>query len=151
MNKGYCGIGVENIKTGTNLGTLWRSAYGFGADFIFTIGRRYKFQSSDTVKAYRHIPLYNFIDFDDFYKHMPYDCPLVGIEITDKAQPLETFKHPDRAIYLLGAEDHGISKKALSKCRHIVKFTSDRCLNVASAGTVILYDRQLKKVLNLDG
>lgn len=52
MNKrGYFGIGIYNPKTETNMGTLWRSAYNFGADFIFTIGMRYKKMGSDTAKA----------------------------------------------------------------------------------------------------
>ena len=144
--RGYCGIGVENLKTGMNLGTLWRSAFGLGADFIFTIGQRYRHTASDTVKAYRSIPLYIYESFDDFYKNMPYDCRLLGIEITDKAKRLETYVHPERAIYLLGAEDIGLTDKALNKCHQILSFTSERCLNVASAGTVVLYDRQQKGI-----
>lgn len=144
--RGYCGIGVENLKTGMNLGTLWRSAFGLGADFIFTIGQRYKHTASDTVKAYRSIPLYAYDNFDEFYKNMPYDCRLLGVEITEKAKRLETYVHPERAIYLLGAEDHGLTPKAIDKCHQILRFTSERCLNVASAGTVVLYDRQQKGI-----
>ena len=35
MKRGFFGIGVENLKTKANLGTLWRSAINLGADFIF--------------------------------------------------------------------------------------------------------------------
>lgn len=44
MKKGYYGIGIYETKEETNVGTLWRSAQNFGADFIFTIGARYKTQ-----------------------------------------------------------------------------------------------------------
>jgi tRNA G18 (ribose-2'-O)-methylase SpoU len=143
-SRGYCGIGIENPKTITNLGTLWRSAYCLGADFIFTIGDRYHKQSSDTVKAYRHIPYFRYKDIDDFKEHIPYDCQVVGVELLDCAAPLESFCHPQRAIYLLGKEDGDLSKKAIELCQHIVKFSSKHCLNVSSAGTVVLYDRQVK-------
>ena len=146
--RGYCGIGIESPKTETNLGTLWRSAYCLGADFIFTIGDRYRKQASDTVKAWKHIPYWKFDNWEDFINHIPYDCPIVGIEITDKAKPLERFTHPERAIYLLGKEDGSLSSKALSGCKYIVRFTSKYCLNVASAGTVVLYDRQTKLGIN---
>ena len=146
--RGYCGIGIVNGKTVANLGTLWRSAYCLGADFIFTIGARYSKQSSDTVRAYRHIPLWNFIDFEDFNTHRPYGCVLVGIELTDRSKPLGTFCHPERAIYLLGQEDGSLSPQILDKCNHIIQFTSKHCLNVASAGTVVLYDRQMKNALS---
>ena len=39
--RGYFGIGIENIKTEANIGTLMRSSYAMGASFVFTIGRRY--------------------------------------------------------------------------------------------------------------
>lgn len=109
--RGYWGIGVYNIKTETNLGILWRSAYNFGASFIFTIGKRYKKQPSDTTKAYKHIPLYEYPTFEDFYKHIPKHCSLVCVEQTDNAKSLKDFKHPERAIYLLGAEDYGLPEK----------------------------------------
>jgi tRNA G18 (ribose-2'-O)-methylase SpoU len=83
--RGYFGIGIEHSKNEINIGTLWRSANIFGAKFIFTIGKRYKQQSSDTMKTTRHIPLYHYVDFEDFYDHMPKDCKLVGIELIDNA------------------------------------------------------------------
>ena len=110
--RGYCGIGIYNGKTEVNVGTLWRSAYCFDADFIFTIGKRYKKQASDTVQAHRHIPLWHFDTFEDFHKHIPYDCQLVGVELCDGAKQLETFVHPERAIYILGQEDSPNGKPA---------------------------------------
>lgn len=142
--RGYCGIGIYNGKTEANVGTLWRSAYCFNADFIFTIGRRYKKQASDTVQAYRHIPLWHFDTFEDFHKHIPYDCQLVGVELCEGAKQLETFVHPERAIYILGQEDGSLPLTITKICQHLIKFTSRYCLNVASAGTVVLYDRQTK-------
>lgn len=140
--RGYFGIGVENLKTGHNLGTLWRSAHSLGADFIFTIGQRYRYQASDTTKAWRSVPLFRYDTFDAFYANLPYDCQLIGVEFPhDKAKPLPGFSHPERAVYLLGAEDSGLSKKALEKCHRIVSIPCDYCLNVAVAGSLVMYDR----------
>lgn len=130
-----------------NLGTLWRSAYCLGADFIFTVGDRYQKQSSDTVKAYRHIPYWRFDSWEDFKEHIPFDCLVIGVELVKRAKRLESFKHPERAIYILGPEDGSLSQQAQDYCHAIVKFTSKHCLNVASAGTVILYDRQHKQAM----
>lgn len=143
-DRGYCGIGMYAPKTETNLGTLWRSAYCLGADFIFTIGNRYKKQCSDTTKSWRHIPYWRFKNIVDFHNHIPYDCQLVCIELTDKAKELKLFIHPERSIYLLGPEDGNIPNGILEQAQHIVRFESKYCLNVASAGTVVLYDRQVK-------
>lgn len=144
MKRGYFGIGIENTKTKANIGTLWRSAYGLGAAFIFVIGERYKKQASDTVKAMRHIPMYHYDNFEQFYDHMPKDCQLIGVELHEKARELSGYGHPERAIYLLGAEDSGLSKRALEKCHSIIQFESKHCLNVAVAGSIIMYDRQSK-------
>lgn len=142
MPRGYFGIGIENNKTPTNLGTLWRSAWCFNADFIFTIGTRYKHQSSDTVKAYKSIPLFRYDTFAAFWSSIPMDCPIIGIEEDPRAYNLHTFIHPERAIYLLGAEDHGLSKSAREACHHLIQIEGGRqCLNVSVAGSIVMCDR----------
>jgi tRNA G18 (ribose-2'-O)-methylase SpoU len=139
--RGFFGIGIEHGKSEANLGTLWRSAYTFGASFVFTVGRRYKHQSSDTVKAWRHVPLYHYADFDAFHAHLPYDAQLIGVELDDRAQPLGRFVHPQRAVYLLGAEDHGLSATAMQRCHRLIVLPGRFCLNVSVAGSVVLYHR----------
>jgi tRNA G18 (ribose-2'-O)-methylase SpoU len=141
MNRGFFGIGIQNVKTETNIGTLWRSAFIFGASFIFTIGNRYKRQASDTTQSWRHIPLYNYESFEDFYKSMPYDCQLIGIELDDKSIPIAEFKHPERCIYLLGAEDSGLTNEAINKCHQLIILPGTFCLNVSVAGSIVLFDR----------
>lgn len=140
-NRGYYGIGIYQGKTTANLGTLWRSAQNFGATFIFTIGKRYKTQASDTCKTYRHIPLYNYETLADFLRARPYDCKLIGVEQCQRSVELKTFNHPERAIYLLGAEDGGLPNNVQDLCQDIVQIESPMCLNVAVAGSIIMYDR----------
>lgn len=144
LSRGYFGIGIFNGKNSTNIGTLWRSAAILGADFIFVIGKRYQKQCSDTMKTLRHIPLYHYDDYEDFYKHVPYGCPVVAVELDENSVPLETFVHPERCIYLLGAEDHGIPKSLLDKCYATVQLVGDYCYNVSVAGSIVMYDRKVK-------
>ncbi|MEM7718899.1 MAG: RNA methyltransferase [Pseudomonadota bacterium] len=143
MKKGYFGIGIYETKEADNVGTLWRSAMNFGADYIFTIGKRYKKQRTDTTKTWRNIPLFEFRDWDDFISHSPRDADLVFIEQTPDAKPLETYAHPKQAIYILGAEDHGVPEELMRGHRK-VEINTPMCLNVASAGSIVMYDRQTK-------
>lgn len=143
-HRGYCGIGIENAKSEVNLGTLWRSSFCLGADFIFTIGDRYKKQASDTTCAWRHIPYWRFETAADFRQHIPYDCQLVGVEVSNDAIRLPLFVHPQRAIYLLGPEDGSLSEESLALCGAVVRIPSIFCLNVAVAGAIVLYDRYRK-------
>jgi len=137
--RGFFGIGIAHGKTESNFGTLWRTAYQLGASYIFSIGRRYpKRQSSDTVKAWRHLPVWEFTQ-ETFT--VPYSCVLVGIETSGKA--LGKFRHPERACYVLGAEDSGLPGWVLDQCVSTVSIESLRTesFNVAVAGSIIMYDR----------
>lgn len=142
--RGYFAIGIEGSKKEHNIGTLWRSAYAFGAAFIFTIGRRYERQPSDVLCSWRHIPLLHFNTFAEFQAARPHDCELVGIEYLPHAPILRRFGHPQRCIYLLGAEDHGLTKIAMEACQRIVRIPAAYCLNVATAGSIVMYDRSAK-------
>ena len=141
----YFGIGIENPKNKDNVGTLWRSAYSLGASFIFTIGDRIRKQCSDTLKSHRHIPYTRYRTFESFYSSMPYDCILVGVENDENALPIYNYTHPKRCVYLLGAEDHGLSKLAMQKVNHTVILPGKFCLNVSVAGSLIMYDRLGKR------
>jgi len=145
MKRGYYGIGIYYGKNTANVGVLWRTAANFDADFIFTVGKRYQKQHSDVTKAWRHIPLNTYESADDFMQHIPHECKLVGIEYDNSATDLKDYKHPERCVYLLGAEDYGLPLAILSRCQEIITISSTRCMNVAVAGGVVMYDRQCKR------
>ena len=138
---GYFGIGCIGMKTADNYGTLFRTAQIMGADFIFLIGTRFKKQASDTMKSWRHLPLFEYDTFADFNKHRPYDCRLVGVELTESSIPIKEYKHPKQACYLLGAEDNGLTREAIEACQEIIILPGERSMNVAVAGSIVLYDR----------
>lgn len=141
----FFGIGILNGKTPENLGVLWRSAQNLGASFIFSIGNRYAKQACDTHNAVKAMPYFHYDTFEEFYKHMPKGARLVGVELTEKSMPLETFHHPRRCVYLLGAEDHGLSNIAIEKSHHLIQFRSELSLNVSVAGSIVMYDRGINK------
>lgn len=149
--RGFFEIGIIQGKNHDNLGTLWRSANIMGASGVFTIGARYpKKHPTDTMNTPKHIPLREFDDFETFVKTIPRDTELVGVELDDKAENIFDFTHPQRAIYLLGAEDKGIQKKYKAKCDRIIKIPFDKnSLNVAVCGSIVLYDRMSKHSFNL--
>lgn len=144
LQPGYFGIGIEHSKTPENLGVLWRSAQNLGASFIFTVGHRYAKQACDTHDAVKAIPYFHYKDFDEFYEHLPKGAMIVGVELVDDAIELKDFKHPRNCVYLLGAEDHGLTKKAIEKSHQLIKFDTPKSLNVAVAGSIVMYDRRVK-------
>jgi len=143
MKRGYFGIGIYHPKTTENIGTLWRSAHNFGADFIFTIGRRYKKQASDTTKAERHVPLFEYESFEDFKNNLPRGCQMVFVEQALGSRNLTHSVHPQSAVYILGAEDEGIPEELMQGYQKVF-IETPMCLNVAVAGSIVMYDRSIK-------
>jgi tRNA G18 (ribose-2'-O)-methylase SpoU len=71
-----------------------------------------------------------------------------GLELNKKAVALEEFTHPRGCVYLLGAEEHGLTNKAMEKSHHLVKFDTRLSINVSVAGSMIMYDRNMKLKFN---
>jgi tRNA (guanosine-2'-O-)-methyltransferase len=142
--RGFFGIGVENVKCTRNLGTVWRSAQIMGADFIFVIGQQYEKMKTDTMKSWRHVPLFYYKTTEDFIESLPKDSTLIGVELDERSVPISSFKHPQRAVYLMGAEDKGLSTTALNRCDKIIQLPGMYSLNVSVAASIVLYDRYLK-------
>ncbi len=147
----YFEIGVYYPRNSANIGTLWRSAYQLGAAGIFSIGRPYRRQTSDTAGTSWHIPLRHFSTFEEFLAARPVGALLVGIEM--QGSPLASFHHPERAIYLLGAEDSGLPGRVLEACNFVVSIEAVRSqsFNLAVAGSIVMYDRLAKSTLTLQG
>lgn len=145
MTRGYFGVAIYRPKTANNVGSLWRSASLFGAAFLGTVGRRYVKQASDTEGAANHTPLVHYGDFDDLIEHLPHGCPIVGVELDPRAVELTTFTHPERALYLLGAEDDGLPPWLLDRCHYIVQIPTavSRSMNVACAGSLVMGHRYM--------
>jgi len=141
---GFFGIGILNNSDEVNIGTLWRSAYLLGASFIFTVDKKYKHQGSDVTKSWTRIPLYHYKTFDELKDNLPYSTRLVAVEMGADAIPISEYKHPDRAVYLLGNEISGLPPQILEQCQSLIKLPGDYSLNVAVTGSIVMYDRMTK-------
>jgi tRNA G18 (ribose-2'-O)-methylase SpoU len=142
--KGYFGIGVEGVSKAMNVGTLLRTAHAFGASFVFTVRAQYNRREgfhSDTSDTPRSVPTYHFADLSTF--RLPLGCRLVGVEISDDAVELPSFRHPRQAAYVLGAEREGLSAELQSRCDYLVRIPTRFSVNLGVAGALVMYDRLL--------
>ncbi len=146
MTRGFWGIGIFHPKTDVNIGTLLRTAFVYGAQYVFTVGKRYHKQASDTTNTMNHVPLFEYKTIKECVDHLPRETMLVGVELSEEARDLRPFCHPERAAYLLGAEDHGIPPRVLERCHAVVQIPGgEKCLNVSVAGSLVIYDRWSKR------
>lgn len=139
---GYLGIGIYNVKRTHNFGALIRTARVFGADFVFSVGNRNP-QEQSSIGAELSLPLFHFKTLDEFVGAIPVNARLVCVELTAEAIDIRTYKHPPRAVYLLGPED-GTLPDSILRRHDTVILPGAHPLNVAMAATVVLYDRVLK-------
>jgi tRNA G18 (ribose-2'-O)-methylase SpoU len=72
---------------------------------------------------------------------------LVAVELHERAETLTTFDHPERALYLLGAENNGLPPEVMERCRRWVQIPTVRpqSLNVAVAGSIVVAHRHMAK------
>jgi tRNA G18 (ribose-2'-O)-methylase SpoU len=125
------------------MGTLIRSAVAFNANYVFTIGKRYKSQCS-SIGTDKHIPIFHYATIEQWRENLPQNARVVCVELSDRAVSIADFEHPQAAVYLLGAEDTGIPEPLMDGFE-IIQLPGQLCLNVAVAGSMVLYDRWLKQ------
>ena len=142
MSRGYAAIGLYMPKIEPNVGGALRAANCYGAALVVVQGRRFRKLSTDTQKAWRHIPL---LEVDNLRDSIPFDCQPVCVEITPTARCLTTFTHPQRAFYIFGPEDGSIPTELTDRYMTI-KVPTDFCMNLAATVNVVLYDRRLKEM-----
>jgi len=91
------------------------------------------------------VPLVHHEDWNAFAAAQPRGALWVAVEMG--GEPLETFEHPERAVYILGSEDTGLPDSVARACHRHVALPSVRyaSFNVAVAGSIVLYDRFAKQ------
>ena len=142
--RGYFGIGAEGISKAMNVGALMRTTHAFGGSFFFTVAAAYSRtdgEKADTAKSAGSLPVFDFADVQAL--HLPRECALVGIELTDDAINLPSFRHPRAAAYVLGPERGSLSPGLVALCDHVVRIPTRFCVNVGLAGAIVMYDRVL--------
>lgn len=147
--RGYFAIGIEGASKPGNMGNLIRTAHGFGAAFVFTLDPQYDEAAraslgapfSDTSETAGHVPFYEFERIEDMV--LPKGCTPVGVEITDDAKELPSFRHPLQAAYILGSERFSLSESLIEHCEFVIKIPTKFSLNVATAGAIVMYDRMI--------
>lgn len=142
--RGYFAFGVEGISKDYNLGNLMRSAHAFNAQFFFAINPDvdlHKVQAVDTSDAWKHVPFYKWDTPEKMV--LPHDCALIGVEFVDESISLPSFRHPARAAYVVGPEDGSLSPEMMARCDHVIKIPTSFCVNVGTAGAIVMYDRMI--------
>jgi tRNA G18 (ribose-2'-O)-methylase SpoU len=142
--KGYFGVGVERVSKAMNVGALFRTAHAFGASFVFTVDAQYARREgalADTADSTASLPHHDFATLEAV--RLPVGCRLIGVEITDDAIDLPSFRHPRQAAYVLGSEREGLSPGMVALCDFVVRIPTRFSVNLSVAGALVMYDRMI--------
>ena len=147
MERGFAAIALHNPKNALNVGSTLRAAGCYGADIVIVGGKRrdsYRNVSTDTQKAWRHIPT---VLVDDVFDAMPLGSIPVAVELLPDAIDLPRFIHPERAFYIFGPEDGTLGATIHGRCKWTVSIPTAYCMNLAATVNVVLYDRLVKRAV----
>jgi len=141
---------LDNPRYPHNVGGALRACACWGLDQLWWTGDRVKVEPirgrlprEERMKGYKNVEMHH---RQDAFKCIPPGVTPICIELLPGAEPLETFEHPDNAIYIFGPEDGSVSNEVRRYCHRFIVIPTFNCLNLAAAVNVVLYDRFLKRL-----
>lgn len=136
-------VAVINMSKEMNIGSLLRTAHAAAAERLILVGETsfntYAAATTDRWTDIDHLPTPA-----DLVAHAAETGrPLVAIERDPRAVSLFEAVYPPRPIFVLGAEKFGVPPEVLDASALIVEIPQwglVPSLNVAAAGSVVIYD-----------
>jgi tRNA G18 (ribose-2'-O)-methylase SpoU len=150
---------AHNIRSTHNVGSLFRTAEGFGVTKIILSGYTpYPSMENDSRLPHIHEKLtaqihktalgaetmvpFAYQEVPDLEALRSEGYRIVALEQALKSIPLATYEAPDKVALLLGEEVHGISNELLSECEDIIEIPmvgTKESFNVSVAAGIALY------------
>jgi len=145
-------IALIDPKYAANVAKVLRLASCFGMEQVWFTGRRIEADLRDQsrlpreerMKGYKDVKL---IQDDRLFDRFDDGVVPVAVEVRDSSESLADFWHPEDALYVFGPEDGSIPKVLLRHCHRFIVIPTRHCLNLATAVSVVCWDRQLKEHL----
>lgn len=134
-----------------NVGGALRACACWGLEQLWWTGDRVtldyakgeRLPREERMKGYKHVQMHH---DPGCFRRIPRGVTPVCVELLPDAEPLETFEHPDEAVYIFGPEDGSVPIEVRRYCHRFIVIPTFNCLNLAAAVNVILYDRHLKRI-----
>jgi len=141
---------LDNVRSAFNVGSIFRTADGFGVSRIYLCGITCQTSHRELQKtalgAEISVPSFysdSTVEVIDRLKQENYT--ILALEQTQRSQMLSSFIFSQSVKYalVLGNEVEGISEEALMACDHTIEIPqvgSKHSLNVANAASIVLWE-----------
>ena len=142
-------VAAWEITKEHNVGTLVRTAHAAAADEVILLGDRdWNVEAAKTSELYTRIVQLPATP-DALRAHLrSRGWELVAVELAERSTNLFEARYPERPCFLLGAELHGLPTELLDEATLVVEIPQwglVPCLNLAVAGSLVVYDHLAKR------
>lgn len=135
-------VAIENFAHDLNIGSVVRTANALGVAGVHVVGRR-RWNRRGAMVTDRYITVHHHDGPAALAAWAAAEgLPLIGVDNTEGAVPLETFDLPRACVLVLGQEGAGLSADAVRRCAAVLaitQFGSTRSINAGAAGAVALH------------
>lgn len=135
-------IAIENLGHDFNIGSIVRTSNALGVSAVHIVGRR-RWNRRGAMVTDRYLHVGHFYEVSQLVEYAEaYGKILVGIDILEGSQPIETATLPRNAILVFGEESKGLSPEMKAACTaiyHITQYGSTRSINVGHAAAIAMW------------
>lgn len=138
---------LQSVEYPTNVGSIFRMADGAGiAEVVLTgITPQPPHPTIDKVGRNKHTNLaWSYVEdpLDAITNMRQQGYTIVAVELAEGAQPFHEVIYPKKVCFVVGHEDHGVTKRVLAACDAAVflpMYGKGRSLNVHVALSIVAY------------
>ena len=139
-----------NTSKEHNVGTLVRTAHAVAAQEVILVGdREWNIEAAKTAEYFTDVTILE--DEAAFLDHIRQrNLTLVAVELDDRSVSMFDAEYPENPCFLLGAERDGLPQSLINAAEIVVQIPQwglVPCLNLAVAGSIVLYDYLAKRKL----
>jgi tRNA G18 (ribose-2'-O)-methylase SpoU len=135
-------VAIENWQHDLNIGSVVRTANAFNAAGVHIVGRR-RWNRRGAMVTDRYLQVHHHPDTDQLAAWAADQrLPVLGLDNTEGAVPLEGYLLPERCLLLFGQEGPGLSGPALAACDavlSIAQYGSTRSINAGAAAAIAMH------------
>lgn len=135
-------IAIENLGHDFNIGSIVRTSNALGVSAVHIVGRR-RWNRRGAMVTDRYLNVGHFYEVSQLVEYAgAHGKILVGIDILEGSQPIETAILPRNAILVFGEESKGLSPEMKAACAaiyHITQYGSTRSINVGHAAAIAMW------------
>lgn len=135
-------VAIENWVNDNNIGSVVRTANAFLAKEVHLIGRkRWNRRGAMGTELYQHLRHHESVEDFASWAHNQH-APIIGIDNSEIATPLESATLPRACVLLFGQEGAGLSPQAQVICQatfSIAQFGSTRSINAGAAAAITMH------------